>query len=92
MDNDCLANATANNIEGCKSGKTCLTKGMCLDNPICRAIMSIGKNAGFVEPTSSACQCGYGEGSFGGFICYCPTRWLVERRKPHDAGKSPDGR
>ena len=84
MNKDCLTNATANNIEGCKSAKSCLTKGMCLDNPICRAIMNIGKNAGFVEPTPSACACGYGEASFGGFICYCPTRWLVERRKRRD--------
>ena len=86
MDKGCLATASANN-EPCKSGKSCMTEGMCLENPVCHAVMSIGKNAGFVEPTQSACQCGFGEASFGGFICYCPTRWLVERRNRSDAGK-----
>lgn len=68
----------------CKSGKRCLSHGMCLENPVCRALVGIGKNAGFVQPTSSACKCGFGEASFGGFICYCPTRWLLERRRTGD--------
>ena len=83
---DCLESATANNIEGCRSGKSCLSEGSCLDQPVCRAIMSIGRNAGFVEPTPSACKCGFGEASYGGFICYCPTRWLMERRKQDGSG------
>lgn len=83
---DCIRAATADD-RVCKSGKTCLTQGMCLDNPMCRAIMNIGKDAGFVAPTDSACKCGFGEASFGSFICYCPTRWLVERRQTGDKRK-----
>ena len=81
MSTDCLDSAKADNREGCRSEKTCLSEGRCLDNPVCRAIMNIGHSAGYVEPTPSACRCGFGERSYGGFICYCPTRWLLERRK-----------
>lgn len=84
MDMDCLDNAKADNAP-CKSAKSCLTEGRCLENPVCKALVSIGKNAGFVAPTTSACRCGFGEAGYGGFICYCPTRWLLER-KQRDAG------
>lgn len=83
---DCIAAATADDPV-CKSEKTCLSHGMCLNNPVCRALMSIGHNAGFVQPTPSACKCGFGEHSFGGFICYCPTRWLLQRRQSGSAPK-----
>lgn len=65
----------------CKSGHSCLTTGMCLDNPMCKAVLGIGRSAGFVQPTPSAGQCGFCEPSFGGHVCFCPTRWALDRRE-----------
>jgi len=63
----------------CASDRSCLSRGKCLDQDVCRALSPVGRSAGFVVPTPSAARCGYCIPSFNGFLCFCPTRWALHR-------------
>lgn len=64
----------------CGSERTCISHGTCLGRPMCKAIRAVGTSAGFIvpEPESSE-KCGQCVPSFGGVMCFCPTRWALFR-------------
>lgn len=64
----------------CGSERSCIKQGTCLGRPVCRVVGNIGTAAGYVvpEPESSE-NCGYCVSSFGGAMCFCPTRWALHR-------------
>lgn len=71
--------AIEKNTVRCGSERSCLRQGMCRGEAVCRALSPVGRSAGFVAPSASAAQCGYGIASFKGFLCFCPTRWALHR-------------